>query len=341
MRPAHSRIGRARRERAVATLGSPAFRRGTPAGSVAAVDRRHTRRVAVLKRVLPAIGVALLLLIAIWPRLEPLWERMRFSFPAIDLRDARELRMINPRYSGIDREGRPFVVTAASGRQIPDRQDLMSLQARAPRSSCAAARDVVVTAISGVYQSQASLIDLFGDVTVTHQDGTRFVTQTARVNAAQNAAEGSDPVSGNGPAGEIEAQGFRIIDKGDTIIFTGHADMLLNGARRIAPTTRAAAVAGSGAAGRVASRGRGSGDAGAPQRCPGRGSRGGLRQSRALRSRRRTPARGPEKALRCRTRHRVARGSARPPRRWPCCCRSRRGRSGHAPRSASRDTRRR
>ena len=101
--------------------------------SVVAVDRRHTRRVAVLKRVLPAIGVSLLLLIAVWPRLVPLWERMRFSFPAIDLRDARELRMVNPRYAGIDREGRPFVVTADFGRQIPDRQDLMSLQAPVPR----------------------------------------------------------------------------------------------------------------------------------------------------------------------------------------------------------------
>src|SRR6185312_10122862 len=105
-------------------LGLPAFADAARrAASVIAVDRRHTRRVAVLKRVLPTIGVALLLLIAIWPQLMPLWERMRFNFPSIDLRYAQELRMINPRYAGIDREGRPFVVTAASGRQIPDRDD--------------------------------------------------------------------------------------------------------------------------------------------------------------------------------------------------------------------------
>ena len=46
---------------------------------------RHSRRVALLKRVLPAIGLATLLLIAVWPRLAPLWERMRLAFPAIDL----------------------------------------------------------------------------------------------------------------------------------------------------------------------------------------------------------------------------------------------------------------
>lgn len=224
----------ARGERAEARrIGSPVFAGAARRG--VAVDRRHTRRVAVLKRVLPAVGVSLLLLIAVWPRLVPLWERMRVRFPAIDLRDARELRMTNPRYSGIDREGRPFVVVAASARQIPDRQDLMSLQDPVAEIRLRSGAEVRASAISAVYQSQASVIDLFGDVTLTHQDGTRFVTQTARVNAAQNAAEGSDPVAGHGPAGAIKAQGFRIIDKGDTIVFTGRAEMLLNGAGKAAP----------------------------------------------------------------------------------------------------------
>ena len=61
-----------------------------------APDNRHSRRVALLKRVLPAIGVALLLLIAVWPRLAPLWERMRLAFPAIDLREARQLEIALP-----------------------------------------------------------------------------------------------------------------------------------------------------------------------------------------------------------------------------------------------------
>ena len=77
-----------------------------PAGAGRA-GNRHSRRVALLKRVLPAIGLALLLLIAVWPRLAPLWERMRLAFPAIDLREARELRMVNPRYAGVDRLDRP------------------------------------------------------------------------------------------------------------------------------------------------------------------------------------------------------------------------------------------
>jgi lipopolysaccharide export system protein LptC len=122
-------------------------------------------------------------------------------------------------------------VTAASGRQVPDRQDLMSL--REPRADVKthSGADVVVTAATGVYQSQSQLLDLFGEVTLVHQNGTRFVTDTARVNAAGNTAKGSDPVEGHGPSGDIKAQGFEILDKGDTILFTGRSDLLLKPAK--------------------------------------------------------------------------------------------------------------
>src|SRR2546430_15074982 len=199
--------------------------------SVAGVDIPYSRRVALLKRMLPAIGVFLLLLIAVWPQLAPIWERMRFAFPAIDLREARELRMLKPRYAGTDRLGRPYVVTAAVGHQVPDRQDLMSLErARAEMKSHSGA-DIVVTGDTGIYQSQTQLLDLLGNVTLTHENGTRFVTQRARLDAAHNTAEGNDPVEGHGPSGDITAQGFRIFDKGDTVIFTGRSETLFRGAK--------------------------------------------------------------------------------------------------------------
>jgi len=199
---------------------------------------RYSRRVALLKRLLPAIGVVLLLLIAVWPRLAPLWERFRLSLPAIDLRDARELQMVNPRYAGVDREGRPYVVTSASGRQIPDRQDLMSLQRPRADLKTQGGAEIVVTAFSGIYQSQAQLLDLFGDVTVVHQNGTRFLTQTARLNAATNTAQGSDPVAGKGPSGELKAQGFQILDQGERVLFTGRSEMVGTAAK--APATHSA-----------------------------------------------------------------------------------------------------
>ncbi len=87
----------------------------------------------------------------------------------------------------------------------------------------------VVTANSGVYQSNTQFIDLFGDVTMTRENGTQIVTASARLDTANNAAEGHDPVVGHGPSGNIKAQGFQFIDQGDIVIFTGATDLWLRG----------------------------------------------------------------------------------------------------------------
>jgi lipopolysaccharide export system protein LptC len=195
----------------------------------------YSRAVGWLKRVLPMIGAALLLLVAAWPRLAPLIESVRLNAFGIDLRAARELKMLRPRYAGTDRLNRPFVVTAAVGRQLPERNDLMSLEE--PRAVMIAhgGAHIVLTAASAIYQSQPQLLDLFDNVILTHQNGTRFVTQQAHADLAHNTADGQVPIEGHGPSGDIWGQGFRVLDKGDTIIFTGRSHAILRGTKPAQP----------------------------------------------------------------------------------------------------------
>jgi len=204
----------------------PAGRWRTPV-----MDDRYSRRVAFLKRVLPAIGVTLLLLVAGWSRLAPLFESVRLGFPAIDPRETRELRMVNPRYGGLDRYNRPYVVTAAIGRQVPDRDDVMALERPKAVMTAHDGASIVLTAATGIYQSQPQLLDLFRDVNLVHENGTRFVTQRAHANLSDNSAEGHDPVEGHGPSGDITGQGFRILSNGETIIFTGESSLLFKGTK--------------------------------------------------------------------------------------------------------------
>lgn len=225
----------------------PSPRRPAPAWRPRHTDR-YSRRVTLLKRLLPVIGVALLVLVAIWPRLGPLLESVRFGFPVIDLREAHELRMLNPRYAGVDRENRPYVVTSAVGRQASNRDDLMSLERPRAEMTMHNGAVVVVTAATAMYQSQAQLLDLFGDVNLIHENGTRFVTNTAHVDVAADSAVGTDPVTGHGPSGDITAQGFRVLDRGNTIVFTGKSNLLLKGTKpsphpAISPPTLPADVA--------------------------------------------------------------------------------------------------
>jgi len=44
---------------------------------------------------------------------------------------------------------------------------------------------------------------------------------------AKGTAESSDRVTGQGPFGNVVAQGIRILDRGDTVIFTGHTYLVI------------------------------------------------------------------------------------------------------------------
>jgi lipopolysaccharide export system protein LptC len=221
------------------------LQRGQPAASLAErsahlLANRYSRRVALLKVALPAIGISLLLLVIVWPRVAPLFERLRVA--AIDLREARELRMINPRYAGTDRDGRPFVVTAAIGRQIPQRDDVMALDQPVAHVLSHSGAKIVITSESGVYQTPTQFLDMFGNVTVNHENGGTFVTTSARLDVANNAAEGHTPLEGHGPRGDVTGQGFQIIDKGDIVIFTGQSSLLLKSSKEQNPAPAPAAV---------------------------------------------------------------------------------------------------
>jgi lipopolysaccharide export system protein LptC len=217
----------------VRPLGSRAAARSRLRGA----GDRYSRRVAMLKRMLPALGVMLLVLVAVWPQLGTLLETVGLGLP-VDMREARELRMLNPRYAGVDRFGRPYVVTAAVGRQVPNRDDLMSLEIPRAEIRLHPGALVVVTAATAIYQTQAQLLDLFENVNLVHENGTRFVTRSAHIDVSANTAEGHDPVVGHGPSGDIAAEGFRISDKGETIFFTGNSHLLLKGTKpAVSPAT--------------------------------------------------------------------------------------------------------
>jgi lipopolysaccharide export system protein LptC len=221
------RAARVQDARGATTVGSPPANPGVARWQPRIGGDAYSRRVAFLKRLLPAIGIGLLLLVGAWPRLRPLLDSVRLNLPSIARRDARELQMIDPRYAGIDRLHRPYVLTAVAARQMPGQSDLVSLVRPRGQLILRNGARAVLTAATGIYQPQAKMLDLFGDVTLTHQNGTRFVTQAAHLDLAADTASGHDPVSGRGPSGSIRSAGFRIWDKGDMVLFTGQSHLLL------------------------------------------------------------------------------------------------------------------
>jgi lipopolysaccharide export system protein LptC len=187
----------------------------------------YSRFVGLAKRILPGVAITLLVLVAAWPRLQTEIEHVRFTLPRLDPREALDLRMVNARYTGIDRQNRPFVVTADVARQNRNADDLVSLEGPKGDLTTNNGSWFELTAYTGLYQPQTQLLDLFGNVRLFQDKGNEFYTDSAHINMVNGTAEGNEPIEGQGPFGHVTGEGFRIAERGDVIIFTGKTHLEL------------------------------------------------------------------------------------------------------------------
>jgi lipopolysaccharide export system protein LptC len=204
----------------------PPSRRRVPPSAGQLARRRVL--VAVAKRMLPLAALALLATIALWPEFESAADRGRVAFRRVAEVRPDALQVVNPRYQGVDEQNRPYNVTADRALQAGS-DEIVDLQA--PRADLLLTDGgwVYLEARDGRYDKAGSRLDLVGDVTVHHDDGTQFVTARARMDVAGGHAEGDDPVAAQGPFGTLTAEGFRLRDRGQVVIFTGRSRAVLEG----------------------------------------------------------------------------------------------------------------
>jgi lipopolysaccharide export system protein LptC len=189
--------------------------------------RSHSRFVQRSRWILPSLAVSLLLLVGAWPQIQGAIDRMRVGIARIDLSEARNLRMVTPRYSGIDRENRPYVLTATAATQSGQGDDIVTLDAPKADMTMNSGSWVQVTSYTGTYQPQPQLLDLYGDVELYQDHGNEFHTDSAHFDIADGTGGGDQPVNGHGPFGHVTAQGFTMTNRGDVIVFTGKTHLTL------------------------------------------------------------------------------------------------------------------
>ncbi len=206
-------------------LPPPSRRRQPPTPGQLA---RRRLLVMVAKRLLPVAAVALLATIALWPEIESNTERGRVAFRRIAEVRPDALHIVEPRYQGVDEQNRPYTVTADSALQA-GHQELVQL--RRPRADLLLNDGgwIYLESRDGQYDRPRNLLDLAGRVTIHHDDGTQFVTERAALDIAGGNAEGDVPVAAQGPFGTLTAEGFRLRDRGQVVVFTGRSRVVLEG----------------------------------------------------------------------------------------------------------------
>ncbi len=203
---------------------------------------RYSRFVQLTKLVSAAVALILITLVIVWPQLRSRDGTFQTSAVQGGREDAESLSMINPRYTGLDENNLPYEVTADVASQQSAKSDFISLDNPKADMTMKDGSWVAITARSGLYGQKSEKLDLSGDVNLFHDSGYEFKSPSATIDLNNGAGEGHEPTTGQGPAGEIEGEGFRFTDKGKTIVFTGKSRLVLY------PHTEGAARSGQGSA---------------------------------------------------------------------------------------------
>ncbi len=208
--------------------------------------RRHIL-ITLTKFLLPALALALLSTIALWPEFDRARDEARLAFRRVS-NEVEGAQLIDARYHGTDDQGRPYTLTAATAQKAgPERVNLT-----APKGDITLQDGtwLMLQAKQGVFIQHTNQLDLSHDVTLYRDDGTTLVTASASIDMKNGAAAGADPVHAEGPFGTLEARGgFTLLDKGATIQFAGPAHLVLNGASSSGASSGGASLGGDVASG--------------------------------------------------------------------------------------------
>ncbi|WP_421789853.1 LPS export ABC transporter periplasmic protein LptC [Hyphobacterium sp.] len=138
---------------------------------------------------------------------------------------SEDARMINPRFTGRDESGAPYIVTAdAAVRRRGGEAHITELESPQLDYDLIAADQEAegVLARSGLFDSEARTLDLMANVQFTTRSGYEFLAEHARVFLSEDRVLGESAVEGDGPMGTIRADGYEILDGGDRVVFTGN-----------------------------------------------------------------------------------------------------------------------
>jgi lipopolysaccharide export system protein LptC len=179
--------------------------------------------VGFLKVLLPALAVALILLVVIWPQLGRDARDFRIRVSDISLEQADSLTMLNARFEGLDDKNQPFTLTADEATQTTDDENLIRLELPKGDITLEDGSWLAMAAREGRYRRDAQVLELSGEVTLFHDRGFELRTQAVRVDLEAGVAQGSQTVEGQGPFGNLVAEGFEVLDRGARIVFTGRS----------------------------------------------------------------------------------------------------------------------
>jgi lipopolysaccharide export system protein LptC len=189
----------------------------------------YTGLVRRLRVALPVAAVCMLAAVMIWPHFDPAQAPKRHA-------NAAPPEMNHSHFAGVDKKNRPYTITADRAVQTATSSNDVDLTKPVGKLTLQNGAWITISADQGQYKEDPGMITLEGDVVMTHENGYQVKTESASIDLDDGVAWSDRPTTGQGPRGEVEGEGFRMVQEGDKIIFTGKSRLVMLPDPEDAPT---------------------------------------------------------------------------------------------------------
>jgi lipopolysaccharide export system protein LptC len=190
---------------------------------------QHSRRVNLLRRVLPLLLAASVVLTGLWLWFEPL--RALNSLPGVDIAHlsikGTKLNMEAPKLTGFSRDGNPYSVTAKTATQDLKTPGVIELSDIVAHFDLGSRGNTVLNAKSGIYNSKADQMHVFDGIDFNSSGGQSGTLSEATFEIRKGHLVSDKPVQLFFKEGTLRGDHLEVFDQGKVIIFEGDVKMVL------------------------------------------------------------------------------------------------------------------
>jgi len=126
-----------------------------------------------------------------------------------------------PRFTGVLKDGRAFLITAQHAERDAKDQNLVRLTAPLLVRGYGAPDPTQATAKTGLYRETEHTLLLSDDVKITSAEGYAFDAPQALIDMRTGEVSGNSGIAGTAPQGNTQANSYNVTDKGDRVVLKG------------------------------------------------------------------------------------------------------------------------
>jgi len=131
------------------------------------------------------------------------------------------LLLDKPRFTGVLKDGRPFLITAERAVRDAKDQNLVRLTSPTLVRGYGQPDASQATAKTGLYREAEHTLLLTQDVKITNGEGYEFDAPQALIDMHTGEVSGDAGIAGSGPKGSTRANAYSVTDKGDRVVLKG------------------------------------------------------------------------------------------------------------------------